>query len=210
MIEQLLYINDKPVRFAGIYDPVELSPEEEGYQVVSEEAISLERAIINLEKNKSWKGLVYLSNAPQRSRERLMQLFVLIEAAGGLVRNEDGAYLMIFRRGKWDLPKGKIDYDESPEEAAVREVKEECGIQDLEVVRSLAPTFHSYPQDGKRMLKKTHWYLMRCEKDQNLVPQADEDIEKVEWMTEAEIRKAVYPSTFFSVRCLLESFFKNH
>src|ERR1043166_3932939 len=86
--------------------------------------------------------------------EKLMQItftsfFKVIEAAGGLVKNNKGEYLFIFRKGKWDLPKGKIDKGESVSAAAIREVEEECGVKKLSIRKELPPTYHTYQQDGK-------------------------------------------------------------
>ncbi|MCZ4407376.1 NUDIX domain-containing protein [Cryomorphaceae bacterium 1068] len=106
--------------------------------------------------------------------------FKEIEAAGGLVHNENNEYLLIFRKGKWDLPKGKIDEGETPEQAALREVEEECGVSDLKIGEALAPSYHTYEQDGVRILKKTYWYDMTSAQ-QEFTPQAEEDIEKVQW-----------------------------
>lgn len=107
--------------------------------------------------------------------------FTLIEAAGGLVYRPDGQILTMFRRGMWDLPKGKIDPGESPEQAAIREVIEETGLQSATLLDDLLITYHTYRQDGQRVLKKTWWYLMQAE-DQPLTPETAEGIEQVSWM----------------------------
>jgi len=106
--------------------------------------------------------------------------FRLIEAAGGVVRNPDDRVLVIFRRGFWDLPKGKIDPGESPEEAAVREVMEETGLEAADLIGFLMPTYHIYREKGRRMLKHTYWFRMEAEQDR-LKPQAEEQIERAEW-----------------------------
>ncbi len=105
----------------------------------------------------------------------------LIQAAGGFVQTGDHKVLFIFRRGKWDLPKGKRDDGESLEECAVREVEEETGIRGIERGPLLCTTYHTYHQGGAHILKESHWYAMKCP-EQPLVPQTDEDIEKCEWV----------------------------
>lgn len=120
-----------------------------------------------------------------------------IEAAGGIVQNESGKILMIFRRGHWDLPKGKIDPGESTLEAAIREIQEETGVDGLVVVESLSPTFHGYEWQGKRVLKKTHWFRFSCTEHQPITVQKEEDIEEARWMSPAEIKSVwdkIYPS----------------
>ncbi len=109
-------------------------------------------------------------------------LFKLIEAAGGLVQNEKKETLFIFRRGWWDLPKGKLDAGETPAQAAIREVQEETGLQQVELGAELVTTFHVYKEGKKRILKKTYWYEMQTS-DVELIPQAEEDIEKAEWIS---------------------------
>lgn len=108
-------------------------------------------------------------------------LFKIEKAAGGLVMNKDKDALLIFRRGFWDLPKGKIEKGEKKMVAAVREVEEETGATDLFVEGKLATTYHTYKYKiNKRVLKKTFWYLMHT-KTEELEPQAEEDIELAEW-----------------------------
>ncbi|MCL1822398.1 MAG: NUDIX domain-containing protein [Prolixibacteraceae bacterium] len=129
------------------------------------------------------------------------QMFQLLPAAGGLAEN-GGRYLFIFRRGKWDLPKGKIDPGETPKQAALREVGEETGLQKLTICRTLPSTWHIYesPQkksDNGMILKQTHWFLMQSEDNQKLIPQAEEDIEIVRWIKPedlAHILENAWPS----------------
>jgi len=119
-----------------------------------------------------------------------------VPAAGGAVRNGD-ALLCIYRRDRWDLPKGKIDAGESEAEAALREVTEETGINSLEIGEQLPTTYHTYStKKGKRILKPTYWYLMRTSQCE-LIPEEDEDIEKAVWVLPAQanlILAGMYPS----------------
>jgi len=112
-----------------------------------------------------------------------------IIAAGGLVFNEDGDLLMIFRRGRWDLPKGKLDDDEQIKDCAVREVKEETGLRKLHVKRFLGITYHKYfdTHINEEAIKETHWFEMIAKGDQKLTPQTEEDIERIEWVDQKNI-----------------------
>jgi mutator protein MutT len=112
----------------------------------------------------------------------------LIKAAGGLVENENGEVLFIFRRGKWDLPKGKLDKGETLEECAVREVKEETGISSLELVRFLLITEHEYEERGIPILKESHWWLMKTKGSQLLIPQREEGITEIKWIASADFK----------------------
>jgi len=107
-----------------------------------------------------------------------------IIAAGGLVFNEKNELLMIFRRGKWDLPKGKLDEGEAIEDCAVREVKEETGLENVSIENFAGITYHEYFESriNGDILKESHWYNMHAPGDQPLVPQTEEDIEIIEWV----------------------------
>lgn len=117
----------------------------------------------------------------------LLQAFkahlTVFQAAGGLVYTPDRELLLIFRRGKWDLPKGKLDEGEDLEACALRELEEETGLSTATMVQPISVTYHTYHERGKHILKESHWYLMRSEKAEPLTPQTEEDIEKCEWVS---------------------------
>jgi 8-oxo-dGTP pyrophosphatase MutT (NUDIX family) len=122
---------------------------------------------------------------------------ILVQAAGGLVQNERGEVLFMFRRGKWDLPKGKLDPGETLESCALREVTEETGVGQLELIKFLLITEHEYEERGLAILKETHWYLMKTNGDQPLVPQAEEDISELRWIGPSDfkiVQRNTYPS----------------
>lgn len=106
----------------------------------------------------------------------------VIEAGGGLVHTENGTVLLIYRNGKWDLPKGKLDEGEATDAAAVREVQEETGLEQLQLEAPLTVTYHTYYQDNVLILKESHWYLMKSPEQKEMVPQLEEGIEKCEWV----------------------------
>lgn len=105
-----------------------------------------------------------------------------IQAGGGYVTDQSGHLLMIFRKGFWDLPKGKMDPGESISETALREVEEECGVQDLRISSPPFSTFHLYEERGEAILKESVWFRMETH-HQELVPQAEEDITQAEWIS---------------------------
>ncbi len=123
--------------------------------------------------------------------------FKFVHAAGGVVTDERGRLLAIHRLGKWDLPKGKVDPGEAVDAAALREVREECGVLHLRIGRPLAETWHTYTHKGRDHLKRTDWFRMRGSSTDELVPQLDEDISAVEWLDREGVqhmREATYPS----------------
>jgi 8-oxo-dGTP pyrophosphatase MutT (NUDIX family) len=122
---------------------------------------------------------------------------ILLLAAGGLVENEKGEILFMFRRGKWDLPKGKLDPGETLEECALREVEEETGVGQLELKKFLLQTLHEYEELGKVIEKKTHWFLMSTTSHQSLIPQIEEDITELRWIAAANfeiVLRNTYPA----------------
>lgn len=138
---------------------------------------------------------VLLTDEYKSVRAYLKSKFKVIEAGGGLVLKQD-KILMIYRLGKWDLPKGKADKGEDLGDAAVREVQEECGVI-AELNKRLCVTWHNYRVNGSRVLKKSVWYQMRCLNDDNLSPQIEEDITEIRWVSLAEAQELLknsYPS----------------
>jgi len=122
----------------------------------------------------------------------------LIEAAGGLVKNEKGDYLFIYRNDKWDLPKGKIEKDEKVKVAALREVEEECGIKVSKLGPKICKTYHAYISKGEVVLKKTHWFSMKYKGEDRLKPQIEEGITDVRWFRKNHI-DAILQNTFPSI-----------
>lgn len=131
-------------------------------------------------------------------------LFTVIEAAGGIVQNPQGNYLFIKRLGLWDLPKGKLDKGETLEQAAVREVEEECGISGLTITTPAGQTFHTYEYKGGDALKISHWFKMQTDFAGNLIPQTEEDITEAKWLTKAEVREVVLADTYVSIAELVK------
>lgn len=134
--------------------------------------------------------------------------FKIIEAAGGAVINPNGQILMIYRLGKWDLPKGKIEFGEPKEMAAVREVEEETGVSKPEIVGVLPTTYHVYEMEGKRILKRTYWYTMAIAHDFDfLVPQLEESILDAVWCSRAEVEENL-KNTYGNIAIVLDAMVK--
>jgi len=114
-----------------------------------------------------------------------------IQASGGVVFNFKNELLLIFRNGVWDLPKGKIEYNESYEDAALREVSEETGVKNLYLKNFLVTTYHTYSQNFIDYLKITHWFTMYTKSNMKLVPQVQEGITKAEWVNFNDINDKI-------------------
>ena len=133
----------------------------------------------------------------QAEFENFASNYTQIKAAGGVVRNGKQELLMIYRRGKWDFPKGKVEENEKVHIAAIREVGEETGVENLSITEELPSTFHTYIENGISILKQTHWYEMVAKETPEPTPQTEEDITEVKWVSilqVSDLLKDSYPS----------------
>jgi 8-oxo-dGTP pyrophosphatase MutT (NUDIX family) len=125
----------------------------------------------------------------------------IILAAGGLVSNSNNEYLLIYRLGKWDLPKGKLDHNEAIEACAIREVEEETGLQNIILKDLIITTTHSYLYNETPYQKKTYWYNMQITNNQVLIPQTSEAIEQAIWVSKANLNTYL-DNTYPNIRAI--------
>ena len=154
----------------------------------------------------SQKYKVYINNEPKiitDNWESFCANYLLIEAAGGLVYNNSNQLLMIFRNGKWDLPKGKLEVGENIKECAIREVEEECGVLGLSIAKPLQDTYHTYEINEQKILKRTYWFEMSTGFKGELIPQNEEGITKVVWVDEQNIAEKL-DNSFGNIKELLQ------
>lgn len=142
----------------------------------------------------------------EKAFQNFKSAFLQIEAAGGVVKC-GGKLLFIFRNGKWDLPKGKIDKGESNKDAALREVEEESGISNHSVVKALPSTYHIYKSPYKKtfgqwIFKETFWFEMDYKGDFAGTPQLDEGITEVRWFNPNEL-DVVLENTYENLKALI-------
>ena len=132
------------------------------------------------------RNLYIQTQDPAGAFARFSALFGEVCAAGGLVKNSDNQTLMIHRLGHWDLPKGKIDAGELPEQTAIREVREECGLKQVKLLRPLHINYHAYVSEkGHWILKKNYWFEMIGSGSEKLIPQIQEQITQARWFETA-------------------------
>lgn len=134
---------------------------------------------------------------------------VKITAGGGIVQNEEGKILLQFRRGKWDLPKGKMEEGETPEECAIREVEEETGLKNIELGELIGITNHHYTERGENIDKETYWFAMKVSGLQQLTPQTEEDILELKWVAENELEPYL-SNTYANIIEIIEKYFDGH
>jgi ADP-ribose pyrophosphatase YjhB (NUDIX family) len=183
-----VYFNDRPLilttdREAYIIE----NPEAEHYSDFYGATLkSFNQAILQVEKP-GIRGAIIEDASEESLLDQLGAMYHSIDAAGGLVYNEKGDVLMIFRKGKWDLPKGKLDDGEEITACAVREVMEETGLQHVSLEDKICDTYHAYEQDNEQLLKCTAWYKMRGTSADKLKPQKEENIIEARWLEIDEI-----------------------
>lgn len=191
---------------------------------VNEKKLTISKYPADIEKNLRFEGFATLeiaidllenTSCPQMNVygeeieeiwEDFTHMFRVVEAAGGIVSSKEGKILFIHRLGKWDLPKGKIEKDESLEQAALREVEEETALQELILEEFVNSTFHVYKErNGDRVLKTTYWFKMSYVGEKAPVPQTEEGITEVSWKNQDEILQEVFPKTFQNIKLILQT-----
>lgn len=190
-MEQTIYFQDKSLTFSRV------RAAETDFVIPSGEAASLTRAKI-LNFFEIHNSIRVLCDDPEVAFRRFGEEFTPIEAAGGVVVNGRGEWLMIRRNNRWDLPKGHVEAGESFDRCAEREIEEETGVK-AAVLRPLCDTWHAYffPKTQRWELKRTHWYLLRSTERGELKPQTEEGIVEVAWCTPNDVEhylKGSYPT----------------
>lgn len=166
---------------------------------------SLFQYIDMLEKSTENKSVLIWSKDLEALKKDFFSLYKVVPAGGGVVENSKGEWLFIFRNGVWDLPKGKMEKGESIAETAVREVQEETGLQKVELGKKIIETYHTYfNRKGKRCIKHSFWYYMKT-KDQLLIPQAEEGIEKAVWIHPNEYETGNFEPIYANIVLVLNA-----
>ena len=146
-------------------------------------------------------GIFLICNNLDDCWSQFQSNFKIQKAAGGKVLNSKNEVLFIYRFDKWDLPKGKIEDGESIRECAIREIEEECGVEELQIVRELETTFHIFEYKQKLILKITYWFLMNTNFQGPLIPQEEEGIEKAIFKNHEETEIAL-ENTYENIKLL--------
>jgi 8-oxo-dGTP pyrophosphatase MutT (NUDIX family) len=202
-----IYFNDKPLFLTD-----EMTEEIQGYAhhddaiLIDEFSHPAVNAMIHEMRREKVHAGIFIHSDLATLKKAFWKKFNLVQAGGGLVNNGAQAWLFMLRRGKWDLPKGKLDAGETLEQCAVREVGEETGLSAVRPDAPLLITYHTYDENGKHILKETHWYRMSVSGSQAAIPvpdqriakfQADEAITEIVWADKervAVLTKNTFPS----------------
>lgn len=199
-----IYINNKPLILTNAAEKfISKNSHAAGFLLLSGAFTrNFRLAKKHLESLSSTGALIH-DLSPEALEQMLAEQLIEIKAAGGLVQNGAGELLLIYRRGHWDLPKGKIDEGESEQEGALREVREETGLKNLTAGEKLATTYHVYDHEDQSILKTTDWYAMESKQREKLTPQLEEDILIARWVGKQEA-SALVKNSYSIVRNLVE------
>jgi 8-oxo-dGTP pyrophosphatase MutT (NUDIX family) len=193
-----IYFNDKPLFLCDrITEEINVYAHHDDAVLIDEFSHPAVNSMIHEMRQEKVHAGIFIHNDLETLKKAFWKKFNLIKAGGGLVNNGKGQYLFMLRRGKWDLPKGKLDPGETLEHCAVREVGEETGLQQVQLEGPLLITWHTYDESGKHMLKETHWYKMNTADGGSMKPQQEEQITELRWVAPdgmGELLKNTFPS----------------
>ena len=191
-----VFVNDKPLFLTN-----EVAKETD-FQLFLLESVDIEQLIVKMFNNKIKKAYLYYPDEKEILK-KVKEKIPVKRAGGGLVYNNKGEVLFIFRNGKWDLPKGGCEKNEEIEDSAIREVEEETGVDQLKITKKLQKTYHVFKRNGKYRLKITHWYEMKTNFTGTPIPQENEGIEKVAWLNPEQIKEAM-KNSYENIKLLFE------
>lgn len=191
-----VFVNDKPLFLTNEVQ------KETDFQLFLLESVDIKKLIVNIFQNKIQKAFLYHPDE-KLIMKTLKAKIPVVKAGGGLVYNKKGEVLFIFRNGKWDLPKGGTEKNETMEETAMREVEEETGVNGLSIVKKLPKTYHVFKRNGRYKLKQTYWFEMKSDFDGTPQGQIEEGIEKVAWINIKDI-PSILENSYENIKLLFE------
>lgn len=221
----IIFIDDRPIKVIGLNKAKSLTttdfdhlidakleavrPENlEGHVLILNVLLpTINRLFTILKENElpHFQSITLVTHDKEATEEQIKKQYKVVKAAGGVVRNEKGKILMMYRLKKWDLPKGKLEKNEKAKTGAVREVEEECNVE-VRLEEKICTTFHTYTYKNEHILKQTKWYSMEILDDSKMKPQLEESIEKLEWMDRKQVHTALINS-YSSIRYVVKRYF---
>ena len=198
--EMKIYYGSKLIRLTNFFPLIEPA---DTMVLYFDQENKLGHRFIEFAEHKSYSTLFLWSGARYKELKTVFfSFFKIIDAAGGVVKNEKNEILVIFRNGKWDLPKGKIEKGkENYSQAALREVKEETGLKKVAISGKLMTTYHLYFRKERMMLKPTYWFDMLADSSATFKPDEKENITEVAWVKKEDMGKII-SNTYESLKDL--------
>jgi 8-oxo-dGTP pyrophosphatase MutT (NUDIX family) len=204
-----IYFNDKPLFLCDeVNKTLEPFRHHDDTILIDEFSTQAVNSMLHEMERPAIHAGIFVHNNLPALQKAIWKKFTVIKAAGGLVHTKKKDILLIFRRGKWDLPKGKLDNGETLEHCATREVGEETGITQIQLKKPLLTTYHTYHESGKFILKESYWFEMITPDNQTLIPQLAENIQEAIWANEAKVKECLLHS-FPSVVDVIQHFWQN-
>ena len=201
-----VFFEDKPVYITDNITPqVTALKNLPGTVFIDDISTPVIRSFLNKMGDTSISGAIVYHDHLEKARRAFYKHFKIIKAAGGVVKNEKDQVLFIYRRGKWDLPKGKNDTGETAKDCGLREVKEETGLQEVKAGKHICTSYHVYNERETPILKETDWFYMKASSTAILIPQHEESIEKIEWTDASRISEMLKNSYALIADVLLEA-----
>ncbi|MEO6404561.1 MAG: NUDIX domain-containing protein [Ferruginibacter sp.] len=206
-MQLVIYFNKKPVYLCDeITDEMhELLHHPDAVFIDELSTPAINSLLHEIKKEEFHAGILWNKDL-EKLKKAFFKHFSIIEAAGGIVQNENKELLFIFRRGKWDLPKGKLEKGEEVAACAGREITEETGVKNLKLKKPVGTTYHTYDEFGKHFLKVCHWFYFNSKGAQDLHAQTEEDITEVKWFPTKDIKKPM-ANTYPNIKNILKTFF---
>jgi ADP-ribose pyrophosphatase YjhB (NUDIX family) len=201
-----IFVNEKPIYLTNTVSEEQIIlSKQENVVFLNNEKIDGAKLLQHLQKENIIAAIVVGNNFTALKKDFFAQ-FEIIEAAGGIVQNENKELLFIYRRAKWDLPKGKLEAGETIETCAAREIEEETGVKNCTLKRKIGETYHIYKEKGNNILKVSHWFYFTCPSAQNMVAQTEEDIAEVKWINTQHIKDPM-SNTYKNIKEIMKVFF---
>lgn len=190
-----IFVNDKPLVLTTKVE------KEAGFKNYLLSTVNIVKVIKEL-SNTTLNEVRLIHKNENKLLKKFLKKLPNVLAGGGKVFNDNGDILFIYRNDKWDLPKGKIEGNETIEKTAIREVMEETGVAGLEITKPLETTYHIFKRNGRYKIKVTYWFEMKTSFNGDLFAQEEEGITKVEWLNNLQINEAI-KNSYANIRELI-------
>jgi len=190
-----IFVGDKPIILTTVVE------QETNFKNYLLNTVNMGKVIKELNTTKLEEVRLIHKNGEKLLKKFLKKLPNVV-AGGGKVYNGNNEILFIYRNDKWDLPKGKIEGNESIEKTAIREVTEETGVAGLEITKPLETTYHIFKRNGNHKIKVTYWFEMKTSFEGNLYAQEEEGITKVEWLNQERVFDAL-TNSYANIKSLI-------
>lgn len=203
----VIYFNEKPVYLCDeITDKLHELMHHPDVVFIDELSTPAINSLLHEIKKDDFHSGILWNKDIDKLKKSFFKHFSIIEAAGGIVQNENKELLFILRKGRWDLPKGKLENREELAFCAEREIAEETGVKNLKLKKAIGTTYHTYDEYGKHFLKISHWFYFNVKGAQSLNPQLEEGITEIKWFHPKNIRTPV-ANTYPNIKDILTVFF---